>query len=75
MSHTELVRILADCESGFMGPEKLRGLLRILPSEEELDKLRQFDGDRRLLGDAEQFCLALLELPRYDIQIIAGKLR
>ena len=63
-SCSDLVRILARGESETLGPEKLRCLLRLLPVDDERDALTSFAGDRSRLGNAEKFCLELMQLPQ-----------
>ena len=53
----------------FQGAERLRGLLKILPEPEEVDLLRNFDGDVSKLGAAEQFLLELILISDYKLRI------
>jgi hypothetical protein len=39
-------------------------LLKILPELDELEMLRNFDGDKSKLGNAEKFLLQLIEVPK-----------
>ena len=48
-----------------LGAEKLRGLLRILPTPDEVDMLNSFDGDPARLGSAERLMVRLIRVPRY----------
>jgi hypothetical protein len=38
--------------------------LKILPEFDELEMLKNFDGDKQRLGNAEKFLLQLLQVPR-----------
>lgn len=49
-----------------IGAEKLRGLLKILPEFDELEMLKNFEGDKNRLGNAEKFLMQLLKVPKYD---------
>lgn len=51
-------------EHSDIGAEKLRGLLKLLPESDELERLRSFDGDRSRLASAEKFLLMLLDVPQ-----------
>jgi len=42
--------------------ERLHGLQRILPEQDDIDTLRTFDGDVARLGTAEKFYLELIQL-------------
>ncbi|WAQ98975.1 FHDC1-like protein [Mya arenaria] len=69
MSNDEIVRLLQEGQSDLIGAEKLRNLLKILPSQEEVDLFRSFDGDRNKLGSAEKFFMCLMGLPNYRLRI------
>ncbi|KRX37191.1 Inverted formin-2 [Trichinella murrelli] len=43
-------------------PEKLRGMIKILPDQDEMEIIEGFTGDRTKLGDAEKFFLYLREI-------------
>ncbi|GFN97952.1 Fh2 domain-containing protein 1, partial [Plakobranchus ocellatus] len=69
MEHEQIVQILRDGRSDLFGPERLRGFLKLLPSQEEIDALKAFEGDRDRLGNAEKFFLTLMNLPNYRMRI------
>ncbi|KRX52434.1 FH2 domain-containing protein 1 [Trichinella sp. T9] len=50
-------------------PEKLRGMIKILPDQDEMAIIEGFTGDRTKLGDAEKFFLYLREIPYYRIRV------
>ncbi|KRX54834.1 FH2 domain-containing protein 1 [Trichinella sp. T9] len=50
-------------------PEKLRGMIKILPDQDEMEIIEGFTGDRTKLGDAEKFFLYLREIPYYRIRV------
>ncbi|XP_078514849.1 FH2 domain-containing protein 1-like [Lissotriton helveticus] len=47
------------------GADKLGELMKMLPENEELTKLKNFQGDRSRLPEGELFMLLLLDVPRY----------
>lgn len=55
--------------------ERLRMLVPLLPSDEECQTLRNYTGERSVLGTAEQFLLSLLAVPDYALRIEAVLLR
>nr|KAG5693718.1 hypothetical protein BaRGS_002101 [Batillaria attramentaria] len=69
MSHEEIVRLLQEGQSDKFGAERLRGLLKQLPSQDEIDLLKGFDGDKEKLGNAEKFFLCLMGLPNFRMRI------
>ena len=65
MANEEIVTLLQEGLSEKFGAEKLRNLQKVLPSQEEVDLFRSFDGDRAKLGAAEKFFMCLMGLPKY----------
>lgn len=57
--------MIKDGEHDEIGLEKLRGLLKILPEFDELEILKNFEGDKQRLGNAEKFLLQLIHVPKY----------
>ncbi|KAJ1121034.1 hypothetical protein NDU88_009162 [Pleurodeles waltl] len=47
------------------GADKLGELMKMLPEKEELTKLKNFQGDRSRLPEAELFMLLLVDVPSY----------
>lgn len=64
-SNNDIIQLIKDGEHEDIGAEKLRGFLKILPEVDEIDMLRNFDGDHGRLAKAEQFLLQLMQLPKY----------
>ncbi|XP_076468527.1 uncharacterized protein LOC143299218 [Babylonia areolata] len=69
MTHQEIVTLLQKGHSDKFGAERLKGLLKQLPSQDEIDLLKGFDGDRDKLGNAEKFFLCLMALPNFRMRI------
>ena len=61
---TSVVEMILEGQHDEIGAEKLRGLLKILPEFDELEMLKNFDGDRLRLGNAEKFLMQLLQVPK-----------
>ncbi|XP_054270873.1 inverted formin-2 isoform X2 [Macrosteles quadrilineatus] len=68
-TNENIIQVIRDGEHDEIGAEKLRGLLKILPELDELEMLRNFDGDKSKLGNAEKFLLQLIEVPNYKLRI------
>lgn len=66
--------MIRDGEHDEIGAEKLRGLLKILPEFDELEMLKNFEGDKCRLGNAEKFLMQLLQVPKYASWLIEGSL-
>lgn len=63
-SNENIIQMIKDGSHDDIGAEKLRGLLKILPEVDELEMLKNFDGDKSKLGNAEKFFLQLIQLPK-----------
>lgn len=63
-SNEDIIQLIKDGGHDDIGAEKLRGLLKILPEVDELEMLKNFDGDKSKLGNAEKFFLQLIQVPK-----------
>ncbi|KAK7067271.1 hypothetical protein SK128_021282 [Halocaridina rubra] len=68
-SHEETVALIRDCKSKDIGCERLRGFLRILPDDEDITMIKEFNGDKEKLGNAEKFYLVLMNVPSFKVLI------
>ncbi|KAK6173050.1 hypothetical protein SNE40_016584 [Patella caerulea] len=69
MPNDEIVRLLQEGNSNKFGAEKLRGLQKLLPTHDEIDIIKSFEGDKEKLGEAEKFFVCLMALPNYNLRI------
>ncbi|MCI4395924.1 hypothetical protein PGIGA_G00261280 [Pangasianodon gigas] len=53
------------------GLEPLKELLKLLPEEEEIKKLREFKGDPAKLTMVDSFMFLLIQVPSFDVRIEA----
>lgn len=65
-TNEEITQMIREGEHDEIGAEKLRGLLKILPEFDELEMLKNFEGDKSRLGNAEKFLMQLLTVPKYE---------
>lgn len=63
-TNLEITRMIVNGEHEIIGLEKLRGLLKILPEIDELEMLKNFNGDKERLGNAEKFLTQLIHIPK-----------
>ena len=63
-SNEEIVEMVREGDHEVFGAEKLKGLVKILPEQDEIEMLKSFDGDKNRLGNAERFLLQLVAVPR-----------
>ncbi|BFZ14740.1 hypothetical protein BsWGS_17779 [Bradybaena similaris] len=69
MEHEEIVRLLREGRCEKFGAERLRSLLKLLPSQEEIDAFNAYSGHIDKLGNAEKFFFCLMKLPNYRMRI------
>ncbi|XP_013109704.1 uncharacterized protein LOC106088638 [Stomoxys calcitrans] len=64
-----IITLLTNANHKAIGPERLKGLLKLLPEAEEIETLKSFDGNHQRLGSAEKFLLMLIKIPNYKLRI------
>lgn len=69
MSSEDIKKAIYSLDSQKLGSEVLNVLISISPTLEEIDMLKNYDGDVKLLGNVERFFLDLLTIPRYTQRI------
>ncbi|XP_035280570.1 FH2 domain-containing protein 1-like [Anguilla anguilla] len=74
-SNQAIVEAIRFGKSAPFGPEPLRDLLKLLPDEDELKKLRAFQGDADCLSLADSFVYLLIQVPSFDLRIEAMVLK
>ncbi|XP_023930367.1 inverted formin-2 [Lingula anatina] len=65
----EVIKMIQSLDGSKIGAEKLRGLINILPQQDEIEMLKAFAGDRALLGNAEKYYDLLVAVPGYKISL------
>ncbi|KAL8590863.1 hypothetical protein ACOMHN_038874 [Nucella lapillus] len=68
-SNQEIVQMVREGQQTKIGAERLRGLQKILPENDEVEMIRSYEGDKGKLGNAEKFYLMLSALPAYRLRI------
>ncbi|CAI6345454.1 unnamed protein product [Macrosiphum euphorbiae] len=62
--------ILEALQNGTTIPlEKLKGLQRVLPTDEEIKLIKKKDSNKSIIGSAELFCLQLNSISNYQLRI------
>ncbi|XP_026989813.1 FH2 domain-containing protein 1 [Tachysurus fulvidraco] len=70
-SNHALVEDIRQGNSKQFGLEPLKELLKLLPEEEEIKKLREFKGDPTKLTMVDSFMFLLIQVPCFDVRIEA----
>ncbi|XP_051947354.1 FH2 domain-containing protein 1 [Xyrauchen texanus] len=66
-----LVDVIRHGNRDVFSVETLRELLRLLPDDDEVKKLKMFNGDPKHLTAADAFIYQLIHVPRYEVRIEA----
>ncbi|CAF0708285.1 unnamed protein product [Brachionus calyciflorus] len=61
--------LITNNRSNIFGIENFEALLKILPDSNEIEILKNFNGDMEKLGQAEKFLLKLIRIPNYKLRI------
>ncbi len=70
------MQLILQGSSEDFGSERLRGLLKILPTKDEIEMLKSVsEADKGRLGSAEKFLLRLIQVPGYRLRIEAMLLK
>uniref|UniRef100_A0A2C9K4F2 FH2 domain-containing protein n=1 Tax=Biomphalaria glabrata TaxID=6526 RepID=A0A2C9K4F2_BIOGL len=69
MSHEEIVNLIKEGDPSKIGAERLRGLQKILPDNDEVAMINNYKGDVNQLGNAERFYLLLSKLSGFKIRV------
>ncbi|XP_050417199.1 inverted formin-2 isoform X2 [Patella vulgata] len=68
-SNKDIIEMVRKGDPAVIGPERLLGLQKIIPETDEINMLKEFDGDKTKLGNAEKFFLETVTLPSYKTRI------
>ncbi|CAG2197982.1 Inverted formin-2 [Mytilus edulis] len=68
-SHSEIVDMIVEADINKIGQERLRGLQKILPESDDIATVKDYDGDKSKLGNAEKFFLTLSGLAAFKLRI------
>ena len=67
-SEAEIASAITDGSETAFTSDQLSSLLAILPSAEDVETVKGYDGDVAMLGKTEQFFLAIAGVPRFQIR-------
>ncbi|GAB1608269.1 inverted formin-2-like, partial [Argonauta hians] len=70
-SNKDIVELISKADTRTFGVEKLKGLIKLLPQQDEIDLISNFDGNVDKLGNAEKFFQLLIELPDFRCRLEA----
>jgi len=68
-SNEDIIEMVVNGDYHEFEPEKLRGLMKILPEMDEIEMLKSWEGDIKKLGNAERFLLQLIDVKNYRLRV------
>merc|ERR550534_2793587 len=68
-SNDDIIDMVVSGDFHDFEPEKLRGLMKILPEQDEIEMLKSWEGDTKKLGNAEKFILQLISVKNYRLRV------
>merc|ERR1719410_966081 len=68
-SNEDIIDMVTSGDFHDFEPEKLRGLMKILPEQDEIEMLKSWEGDTKKLGNAEKFILQLISVKNYRLRV------
>ncbi|TNN18204.1 FH2 domain-containing protein [Schistosoma japonicum] len=67
--HVNLLDLINQCDGSSVGSERLKDLIKLLPTDQEIKSLMTFQGDVSYLDPAERFLYDLVRIPKYYLKI------
>merc|ERR550534_3376821 len=68
-SNEDIIEMVVSGDFSDFEPEKLKGLMKILPEQDEIEMLKSWEGDTKKLGNAEKFILQLISVKNYRLRV------
>ncbi|GAM17912.1 hypothetical protein SAMD00019534_010870 [Acytostelium subglobosum LB1] len=69
LGNAELKRILSTMDEKMLDQQNATYLVQFVPTKEDIDILKEFGGDVSQLGAAEQFMMAIMDIPKLDAKL------
>ncbi|XP_045204866.2 inverted formin-2-like [Mercenaria mercenaria] len=64
-----IIQLIKEGDARGLGVEKLKGLVKLLPLQDEIDMIQGYEGEVDKLGNAEKFFLQLIKLSDFKLRI------
>ncbi|XP_065896679.1 inverted formin-2-like isoform X3 [Dysidea avara] len=74
-SNKEVIAIITEGNVEKISLEQLKAFEKLLPDKSTIDTLKSYDGDRKILGSAEDFLLELITVDKYVLRVEGMQLR
>ncbi|CAH8575821.1 unnamed protein product [Schistosoma curassoni] len=63
--HINLLDLIDQCDGSLIGSERLKDLIKLLPTDQEIKCLKAFQGNVNYMDPAERFFYDLVRIPKY----------
>ncbi|XP_048589665.1 inverted formin-2 isoform X2 [Nematostella vectensis] len=70
-SNEEIISTIVKGDSKVFDVDVLKGFIKLLPDNSEVEMLKGFNGDTKMLGSAEKFLIELIAVKSYELRINA----
>ncbi|GAB2296015.1 Formin-like protein 14 [Dionaea muscipula] len=65
----EMMKTVLALDSSSLDIDQVENLIKFCPTKEEMELLKNYNGDREMLGKCEQFFLELMKVPRVESKL------
>ncbi|CAN1306434.1 Formin-like protein 6 [Linum perenne] len=65
----EMISAILNLDSSTLDIDQVENLIKFCPTKEEMETLKNFTGDKEMLGKCEQFFMELMTVPRVEAKL------
>lgn len=65
----DMIKAVLALDSSALDIDQVENLIKFCPTKEEMEMLRNYTGDKEMLGKCEQFFLELMKVPRVEAKL------
>ncbi|GKB55578.1 formin-like protein 20 [Tanacetum coccineum] len=69
MEYPQIVEAILAMNDELLDADQLENILKFCPTKEETDQLKNYQGDKELLGKCEEYFLELMKVPRMESKV------
>eukprot|EP01132_Coremiostelium_polycephalum_P006035 gene6035-7519_t len=69
LGNAELKRVQQSMDEKVLDIESTQYLLQFVPTKEDIEVLKEYNGDVSLLGAAEQYMLTIMDIPKLEVRL------
>ncbi|PWA38703.1 C2 domain, Formin, FH2 domain, Protein-tyrosine phosphatase-like protein [Artemisia annua] len=69
MEYPEIVEAILAMNDELLDADQLENILKFCPTKEEMEQLKNYQGDKNMLGKCEKYFLELMRVPRMESKV------